>query len=370
MFKKKLCSQEEGIKIPLLDEKISKKLSVFYNPEMKTNRDISLLLINSYFTKQISFCDPMSATGIRELRFLKKIPHKFKSIHIGDISKRAIKDIKNNFRVNKISKKKIKFSHDNAINTINKDYYDFIEIDPFGSPIPFLDIAIQKIKHNGILSVTATDTAPLCGTYPKTALRKYGVKTEYTYFYEELGLRNLIAYIQKEGAKYEKSLSPIISYTHKHYYKIFFKVEESRTNSYNLISKIKYISWNKNTQEIKKYNIEKDNLKDDEILLGPTYIGLLNQKDFLKELISNLNLIEDSKEIEKLLNNLVNELDTIGHYNIHKLQSRYKLKEIKFPLLIKKIQKAGFDVSKPHNSKFTLKTTASSKELRDIINSP
>ena len=93
--------EEEGIVIKSYGDDITKKLTVFYNPIMKLNRDLSLLLIYSYFDKKIKFCDPMAASGIRELRFLKTIPNKFEKIVIGDISKTAIENIKTNFKENK-----------------------------------------------------------------------------------------------------------------------------------------------------------------------------------------------------------------------------------------------------------------------------
>ena len=51
--------------------------------------------------------------------------------------------------------KNVELKVENALNTIASEYFDYIEVDPFGSPVPFLDIAIQRIKHNGILSVTS-----------------------------------------------------------------------------------------------------------------------------------------------------------------------------------------------------------------------
>ncbi len=366
MFKKIEFVEEENIKIPIFGDKISKSLEVFYNPQMKLNRDISILLINNYFEKKIDFCDPMIASGIRELRLLKIIPDKFNSLSLGDISKTAIKNAKKNFKINKIKQKNISFFNTDALNTINSKYFDYIELDPFGSPVPFIDIACQKIKHNGILSITATDTAALCGTYPKTSLRKYGINTYYTYFYEELGLRNLIAYSKRQAAKYNKVLKPIISYTNKHYYKVFFKVEESKSSSYESIKNLKYLSWNPKTQNILILDTKNINIKN-ELLLGPTYIGNLNDKSFIKKLIENSNILEEKKEVLNLLNSLYEELDIIGHYNIHKLQKEYKIKERKFSEIIELIEKSNFLVSRPHNSKFTLKTNASSEELIKIL---
>ena len=36
--------------------------------------------------------------------------------------------------------------------------YQWIDIDPFGSPVAFIDSAIQSLARTGMLEVTATDT--------------------------------------------------------------------------------------------------------------------------------------------------------------------------------------------------------------------
>jgi tRNA (guanine26-N2/guanine27-N2)-dimethyltransferase len=269
--KKRSESVEEGVYIQSYGKKISKELEVFFNPEMKVNRDVSLLVIDAYFNKKISYCDPMIASGIREIRFLKKIPNKFDEMILGDISPKAIKNAKKNFRKNKVSLINIKFLSQSANKTIFEQFYDFIEIDPFGSPVPFLDSACQRIKHNGILSVTATDTAALCGSYPKTTKRKYGINVGDCWWYEELGLRNLIAYSIRQAAKYEKQLIPLISYSYKHYYKVFFKVIESRTNALKSVNMLSYLEINEKTQDVE--------ITENETKFGKTYVGTLNDKD-------------------------------------------------------------------------------------------
>lgn len=353
---------EEGIEIKSYGDDINKKLTVFYNPVMKINRDISLLVIATYFNKPITFCDPMSASGIRELRFLKTIPDKFEKIVMGDISPTAIENIKKNFKYNKISLDKTKLIVGDAINTITSQYFHFIEIDPFGTPVPFLDSAIQRMKHEGILSVTATDTAALCGTYPKTTQRRYGIKIQKTHWHDELGLRNLIAYCQWQGAKYERTLTPIVSISHQHFYKIFFKVEEGRTQALNTINQLSYIKWNKKTQSTTTHKYE------DEETFGKTYIGPLNNKEFLNKLLTNINLIEDKKEVEKLITKLVEEIETLGYFDPHKLEKEFKIqKSIKYEKLFEEIRNLGHQISKPHNSKLGIKTTANYKDIINVI---
>ena len=55
-----------------------------------------------------------------------------------------------------------------------QEYYDYVDLDPFGTPVEFIPAALQALKRNGILAITATDTAPLAGTQAKKCVRRYG----------------------------------------------------------------------------------------------------------------------------------------------------------------------------------------------------
>ena len=48
-----------------------------------------------------------------------------------------------------------------------------VDIDPFGTPSPFIESAAISAKAGGMLCVTATDTSALCGTYKEPCIRKY-----------------------------------------------------------------------------------------------------------------------------------------------------------------------------------------------------
>jgi tRNA (guanine26-N2/guanine27-N2)-dimethyltransferase len=46
-----------------------------------------------------------------------------------------------------------------------EDRFDVVDLDPYGSPHTFLDGAVQSVKDGGLLLVTCTDMAVLCGNY-------------------------------------------------------------------------------------------------------------------------------------------------------------------------------------------------------------
>ena len=110
-------------------EKISKEMEVFYNPVMKLNRDIAILLLLQFGPMHL--CDPLAASGIRSIRFAKEL--KYKSIAINDINKKAVKSIKNNLKFNGLdNNKKLKiYNDDTNLFLLNSKGFDYIYINPF-----------------------------------------------------------------------------------------------------------------------------------------------------------------------------------------------------------------------------------------------
>ena len=41
--------------------------------------------------------------------------------------------------------------------------FDIIDLDPYGSVVPFLDAAVGSVRDGGLLCITCTDTRVLCG---------------------------------------------------------------------------------------------------------------------------------------------------------------------------------------------------------------
>jgi tRNA (guanine26-N2/guanine27-N2)-dimethyltransferase len=224
-------------------EKISKKLPVFYNPIMKFNRDISVLLLNSINKNNLQIALPLAGTGIRGIRFLKELKKgKIKTVFFNDNNKKAIKIIKENLRLNKI-KNKIKIHNKDAnLFLLESSGFDYIDVDPFGTPNPYLDAAVKRLSRDSILAVTATDTSALCGTYPKACLRKYWAIPSRTEIMHAVGLRILIRKIQLIGMQYEKALTPMFSYSKDHYMRVILKCEKNKSKTNEILKQHKIIN--------------------------------------------------------------------------------------------------------------------------------
>lgn len=335
-------------------EIVDKKMEVFYNPVMKMNRDFSVLILKALEKKNMRIADPMAGSGIRGLRFLKELNEDtIKEVWFNDKKANYEEYISNNFELNNIKNKFKIFNEDANIFLIQNKPFDYIDIDPFGTPNPFLDAGCRALKDEGILAVTATDTSALCGSYPKACRRKYWAEPLRNEFMHEIGLRILIRKVQLMGLNHQRALFPIISYSADHYMRVYFEFRKGKKNMdliYDLLGDFEY--------KTKIY--------------GPLYKGEINNLELLKKMLEiseekNKEFYDD--KTRKLLKTLLEEtkIPGIGFYDIHKLAKNYAGKEIpKFEFIFEALRKNGFKASRTHFSDTGIKSDANKEEFKKI----
>ncbi len=324
-----------SLKIPKA-EKVSKEMEVFYNPVMSLNRDISILLLNSINKKTMQIADPLAASGVRSIRFLKELAKgKIKSICINDYNKSSIKSIKENMALNKIqykNNKKIQIKNEDAnLFLLDSTGFDYIDIDPFGSPNFLLDSSCKRISRSGILAVTATDTSALCGTFPKVCMRKYWAAPKKGPVMHETGLRILIRKVQLVAAQYEKALTPIFSYSKEHYMRVFLMNKKGKNEADKVLKLHGMINGS-----------------------GPMWLGSLWEKNLCSKMYSNSiknKIFRNNRELIRFLKIIKDEsrINSAGFYDLHEICEKNKIKVlIKKEMVKDKIKKSGYLVSDTH----------------------
>jgi tRNA (guanine26-N2/guanine27-N2)-dimethyltransferase len=345
-------------------DKISKKLPVFYNPVMKLNRDISILLINSLGRKRLQIADPLAGSGIRGIRFLLELKKGIiKNLSMNDLSKNAVAEISRNLKLNgiKTGKKNIIISNEDANLFLQKSTgFDYIDIDPFGTPGPFLDSAVKRISRNGILAVTATDTAALAGSSRNACLRKYWAVPMRNELMHEVGIRILIRRVQLIGAEHEKALTPIFCYTDQHYYRLFFSCEKGREKVDKILEEHKYLIYNKDTMERKLVEdvFNAETREKGWSYAGPIWAGQLWDSSLVEKMLDCcdrndhflLNLLEIIKE--------ESNIKVVGFYDLHGIARISKKALPKIESIVKK----GL-IARTHFLGWGIRTTKPLKEF-------
>jgi len=336
--------------------KISKKLPVFYNPAKEFDRDISVLFLRATGKKKV--LDLLAASGARGIRLAKEAKAK---VWFNDINKEAIKIIKKNLKLNKLKPIGVSNKRADEFLVTTKEKFDFIDIDPFGSPITYVYQAIPKLEKNGILAVTATDTAPLFGVYPWTCFRKYGSFSIKTKFSHEIGIRILAKAVIEIGAKHNISLKPIFAHSTQHYYRIYFQSRRSHLKEVlQNIGFIYYCNKCKRRFATKFEMHEKCSCGNKLSFAGPLYVGKLWDEKIVNKMIS----LDSPKYLGKLKSKHENFLKRILEESKIDVPYFYEAEELgwegkKLDEIVKELIKKGYKASRTHFSGKGIRTNYS-----------
>lgn len=364
----KMMKIKEGkVKISVPEGRIY-DASVFYNKEGEMNRDISVSALQVFqkeFKEKITVCDALAATGVRGLRYAKEVSG-IKKVILNDKNPTAIKLIRKNIKENKL--KKCVASNEDASLLLRKNVFIAIDIDPFGSPSIFMDSAARSVYHRGFLCVTATDQSALAGTYPEACLRKYGIRSLKTEFYNELGVRILITFIILNLSKYDRAFIPVLSFSNKHYYRVSGRIEHAGKIA-ELLKEFKHVSYcSCGNWEIgiksrcscgRKFS-----------LIGPIYLGSIMEKKFCKKVLADVRKrkLNFKKQEEKLLGLIADEAEMPPFYHdLHHLAKKANVEIPKSEPLIKKLKAKGFKASRTHFNPMAIKTDATFTQLKKLL---
>jgi len=377
----------------------SKSMNVFYNRKMEINRDVSCLAVNAYrrlfSQKNLVIVDSMAASGISSLRMIKEC-NDVKKIFINDINPVAIDLIHKNIKLNKIIGKSpeiiisqkdanLLFSEisQNTCSHIknSQERPNVISIDPFGTPNLYVDSAFKAIqKTNGLMCVTATDTAVLFGVKPQACIRKYMSKPLHTEYCKEIGARILVHFIARLANINKLGIIPILTFYSNHFIRVFAltikdKKEISKNfKNYGFIvhcNDCGYRSTSKN--DVLELGHICPNCGEKEKLnyAGPLWVGNLHNNNFIQEILS-LNSkfsYSNQKKLDKILTFALDEFNMPAfYYNIHKLSQKLKLQKVpKMEDIIKIISKQGYKGSRTHFDFTSIKTDMKYEMLIKLI---
>ncbi|MBI2079349.1 tRNA (guanine(10)-N(2))-dimethyltransferase [Candidatus Micrarchaeota archaeon] len=349
--------QEEGIEFEVKE--------IFYNTEMRFCRSISSLCVGA-LAEKLNILDGFCASGIRGIRYAKENSN-VTIVTSLDYSKKAINQAKKNAKKNKIEKANFVCEDFNKYLINGENEFNFIEIDPFGTPVPYLYSVFYSMqnKKEFYISLTATDTAVLCGHESKACLKNYHSKNLNNEFTHENGLRILIKRILETTGEFNFGIEPLFSLSDRHYLKVILKCEKTAVKADECWKKIGFTSfcsscgWRKSGKRIINY-CEKCKRQTD--YGGPLWLGELQNKKIIGKMIklNSKRDYADKKELEKTLNLIKNEIGFHPYYyDVHQLARRQGWKELpKIDELIEKVGKKGIKAVRTHFSPIAIKTDA------------
>lgn len=359
------------------------KTPVFYNPKMEFSRDIAVVALEAYskiIHHSMTICDPLAGVGARGIRYAKEVEGITKSL-VSDLNKEATPIMIENVKINGLEDT-VEVCCKDANVLLAKhsepgERFDFIDLDPFGTPVLFLDSAIRAIKSGGLIALTATDTAPLCGVYPKSCLRKYGAFPLRGEFCHEVGLRVLIGAAVFASIRQDFGVTVLLSYSVDHYFRAYIQLSLGAKKADAAASLLGYILYCPNCgwRDVTPLNENIPNLcpscQKKCSRAGPLWCGPLADRTFLMTMKSQeISWLNSRKRIEKLLNLLIEESEMPPtYYSADFLSSILRKSPPSISLIVERLRAKGYAASPTHFNPKAFKTDAPLDVIMKVIGS-
>ena len=359
------------------------KAPVFYNPVMEFNRDLTVLAFQAYQRmagREISICDPLTSQGIRGVRFAAEISG-VKKVLISDINERAFKLAKHNVQINGLEKMvTVKHKDANCVLSCHaspKKRFDIVDVDPFGTPAPYLDSALRAIRNNGLLALTATDLAPLCGVHVKACIRKYGGRPLRTEYCHELAVRLLAGCTATLAAKHDIGIQVVFSHSSEHYIRLYAKIAYGAKKADESVKSTGYIlhcfnCFHRETTHQPFGSLQCPECGSKMDHAGPLWLGNIFDSNFIELMMKENKTVafRNSARITKLLALTKDEAQApITYYVVDKLSGKLGLPSPSIQAFIDVLRNNGFQAVQTHFNTRGIRANAPAKTMHKLLKS-
>lgn len=351
--------------------------TVFYNPRMGLNRDIGVLFVKSYFRGGIHVCDPMTASGVRAIRYASECSN-VASVTAADVDPSSVECANRMIRLNNLTGR-ISVVQANAIALFQdhiEQQFDFVDLDPFGSPSAFFESALRCTTENGILAATATDMAPLTGTRPAACFRKYGIVVGRTEFEKEIALRVLAASLSLSSGRLQLGAQVVFSHACDHYARIYVRVNKGRPVANNSVKNLGLLEYcprclRRTTRELfKECECNCGNCGSKVKVMGPLWLGKLWDPRLVALMCKNAATVSSSRlsDLQTLLDRIAGEIDAPPFYRrVDKTAQIFRTNPPRVREVVSFLRSSGYAATLTHFHPNAFRTDASDSVIRSAF---
>jgi len=342
---------------------------IFYNPRMEMNRDITVACLEA-LPDITSYVDAMAASGIRGIRVKKELTRPI-DVTINDWDIPACELIKRNSERNGVQ---VSVSNCGTNTLLSASQFDFVDIDPFGTPAPYINSVCWASKR--AMGITATDTAPLCGAHLKSGIRTYAAYPLKTEYYPEVGLRILMGKVVREEAKYDRAIVPLLCHTTEHYVRLYLGVAYGRAIADTMMGEMGFIVHCfkcKSRLTLKGFAVQAPEVCPAcgarVRVGGPMWLGPTKNRTFVEKVIGIMETGQFNKKERalRMLRLIRDELDMPTFYDHHVLCRDLKATPTDMVVLLDALREQGYSASRTHYMGVGFKSDAPVNVIKGTI---
>ena len=338
------------------EEKATFKIgNAFYNPQSKYVRDLGVLAAAIYRQDygSLKVLDALAGCGVRSLRYYLESQADYLWVNEGNHQLNST--IQENLSL-AIAPEHFKITHQDAHRVFfqcyqERDYYDLVDVDCFGSAVPYLNTMLWATKIGGLMYLTCTDGRTLTGHPPEKTVQAYNAIARSHPAIQEQALRLIIGATQQQAATKGLGIEPVFSLFTGQTYRIMVRLvakPQLTANNYGFLTYCRHCG-NYRTFDWRKLNKVGCACKDSAITVsGAMWLGELHDLNLLKR-FTILAQQWHWQEIVKLLDLMQGEIGFPPYfYTLREIGNRGKLDLPKKSDLIQAIQDKGYQAAATH----------------------
>ncbi len=355
-----------------LTEKVPPKTPAFFNPAAKFSRDLSIVAYRAFLPMLPSrtFADGFAGVGARSLRVATEIPE-MEQIYANDINTIAVAAGQRAAKLNSVESR-CHFSTNEVCKflldgTLDGDRFGVVDLDPFGTPARHVDCVLRSVLDGGLASITATDTAVLCGVYPEVCRRRYyGLPLNNTYG-NEIAIRLILSLTALTASRLELAIHPVFVHSTMHYMRIYAKVSVSSSEANDVYANIGYVSHCfkcGHRSMLVEFAAPKCELCGSQMRIGgQLWTGQVYDKALLERMLAEE--LEDRPR--KLIETARDELELPYYFKVDEIAQKNQTNPNSVKVVIEKLHQSGYSASKTALNPGAFKTNARIDEIHALL---
>ncbi len=343
---------------------------IFYNPLMQLNRHLSVASLHAWSSvrgrRSLLVVDALAGTGVRGIRYALETGN-VRTCIVNDTSKEAFRIARINIRINNLDTCVATNREANALLRDLKEarrVVDFVDVDPYGTPAPFIDSAIAAVRRGGLVGLTATDIAPLSGARPPSGERHYMATLAKNSVGREAALRVLLGLTARVAALRDRWIRPVMSVSSRHFVRVVIEVlGGARKASSMLENCVGYVPlcgdilWSDHCEK--------------PMLFGPIWLCDIHDHEILTRAIDFLQGMDyEDRDREEAITLLKKAREEAGLNRVFNLTSVARAARVNTPRrdsVIECLRRRGFDASATHYPGPFIRTEAAYGDVLECV---
>jgi len=207
---------------------------IFYNPRARLSRDLGVLAMRveaEQLERPLEVLELMAGVGLRSRRYLAEAS--IEKILVNDANMDALAVLKEAMG----NEPCVELHNELAQRLLARLYaedrrFDWVDLDPFGTPAPYFPWVQGVCKWGGLLYVTATDAPVLCGAQRGEAMKTYDAVAYLGKECHEFALRIFIGFLQRRLVQANMHGEPVFSIFDGYSWRVLLRVRKG-TRAFN-----------------------------------------------------------------------------------------------------------------------------------------